>query len=55
MAECQIKVKPELNELTPQATLIRSYGHNRYCKPLKYGVNIIQRNYGTALESVLLV
>ena len=24
-----------------------------YCKSLKYGVNIIQRNYGTALASVI--
>ena len=24
-----------------------------YCKSLKYGVNIIQRKYGTALDSVI--
>ena len=28
---------------------------NVYCKSLKYVVNIIQRNYGTAMDSVILV
>ena len=26
---------------------------NKYCKSLKYGMNVIQRNYGTALDSVI--
>ena len=32
---------------------IMSYLFYVYCKSLKYGMNIIKRNYGTALDSVI--
>ena len=33
-----------------QSSIYEKPVERKYCKSIKYGVNIIQRNYGTALD-----
>ena len=43
----KIIVNTKLNDISQIA------GNKPYCKSLKYGVNIIYRNYGTAMDSAI--